>query len=374
MQQRTSQKSEWFKKDCSAALLVPRLTVASLPSISALTGSALAIGLNDDDPHTPSHKHSSLILRMSNPQSTPVRVRLAHDPALLSAVAAAAPLPSNEISDPTIDGAADGPGYVIHHEECIPSGVIVAAGYGESMYMGSSSVGLGDYTGMCDMGRHKASPRSSGPGEVQEEGAADTAATAAVVGPTNVTTISVTVSPKSPTLVGDGGWAMLDGKEDELFLRASSAVIGSRYRLPESAIRLAAETPTSTGAGAAPAAKQRSTGENVDGAGDDESGRDSAGATQGTPPFVLHQQGDVVWVQLPFDEVAAEGVAAAAGAASKDGVNDDSEDPGSGGEVGAVISVTVRFLLVMSDWEDAGRGGEVRMPVAVRFPLSACPR
>ncbi|CAM9370130.1 unnamed protein product [Choristocarpus tenellus] len=59
----SKKEGRWFKKDCSASLFVPRVTVASLPSLKAL---------REGHP-------TALVLRVSNPQISPLRVRLDTD-------------------------------------------------------------------------------------------------------------------------------------------------------------------------------------------------------------------------------------------------------------------------------------------------------
>lgn len=135
--------------------------------------------------------------------------------------------------------------------------------------------------------------------------------------------IGVTVRPHPPRRpAGKGEWVRLEGKEDEVFRQPG----GDRHRLPEAALELAAALPDSDEV--APAGK----------------------------PFVLHQLGDVAWVQLPIDDASAAVVTRAAG---------ESED----------VAVTLRFLLVMGEeeGEDSGTGSEVQLPIAVRFRLSDCP-
>lgn len=212
--------------------------------------------------------------------------------------------------------------------------------------------------------------------------------------------ISVTIRPRSPLLVRDGGeavgddeWATLEGKEHELF-RAAGDVVGSRYRLPDSALRLAAPAPSAPSEGAKGREDREVTDimgrEGKDATGRNEGGRQSSALDKegAGGSLVLHQEGDVLWAQIPLDKAAADRVAAAAaaaaevGEASSNGV-EGNEGVGGGREVvaasKAIVLVTVRFLLVVGEWEDgaggagAGAGREVRMPVSVRFPLSACP-
>lgn len=247
-------RGKWFKKDCSAALLVPRLTVAALPSTSAFLRSPPGVD-SEGDSSSPTastrdssgargdrglrqgcHPHKSLILRVANPQETLLRIRLAQEEV------------DGGASEGRVEGDLSGTG--------LPIGVTVR-------------------------------PRP----------------------------------PRRPEVKGE--WAKLEGKEDEVFRQPG----GDRHRLPEAALELAAALPDSDEI--APAGK----------------------------PFVLHQLGDVAWVQLPIDDASAAVVTRAAGV---------SED----------VAVTVRFLLVMGEeeGEDSGTGSEVQLPIAVRFRLSECPR
>lgn len=67
---------KWFKKDCSAALLVPKVTVAALPSSAALFGRGGDEGPPSGAPPPP----PALVLRMVNPQQgTVLRLRVARD-------------------------------------------------------------------------------------------------------------------------------------------------------------------------------------------------------------------------------------------------------------------------------------------------------
>lgn len=294
------------------------------------------------------NKQASLVLRVANPQETSVRVRLAHDPDITTS--------SQTLSSGDgVEGGLDGSGYVSIHEDDLSGGLESAAnveqertGWIASALRASGAAGL----------REKEDDKGAYVGMRRR-------------------VVSVTVRPDPPQGCKDA-WVTLEGKEDEL-LRAPSEVLGSRHRLPESALDLlAAVAPDATendsiaaqtvGAGAAIAGEE--------GKGNEETGEDSVSARTSQAavvtgkPFVLHQQGDVAWVQLPLDRLAATRVAAAAKAA-------EAEGRGGGGAPGSVsvVVVTVRFLLTMGDVDEGVAGGarEVQVPIAVRFSLSECP-
>ena len=131
---------------------------------------------------------------------------------------------------------------------------------------------------------------------------------------------------------GQDDWVRLEGKEDE-FLRPP----GDRHRLPESV------------------AKMRDV--------DNDSGRFSSEdvMSNSTPPFLLHQQGDVAWVRLPLDGVSADETMAPFAAVAP-----------------ADVFLSTRFLLVMREGEGGNdavgaSGSDVEVPIVVRFPLSSCP-
>lgn len=180
-------------------------------------------------------------------------------------------------------------------------------------------------------GKDRTSPRAGGTRE--DPGASPAGATAA---PSTAAGIDVTVTPKLGRSKSE--WVRLEGKEDE-FLRQP----GDRHRLPDGLLRLDGG------------------GNNVGGAGNDDSGGGGCAT-----PVLLHQQGDVAWVQVPLGVASADRVRAAVVAA--------------GSPPAAAVVVTVRLFLVMGEGEEesggegkgASGGGDVWMPIAVRFPLSKC--
>lgn len=173
-------------------------------------------------------------------------------------------------------------------------------------------------------------------GTTKEPGVSPAGATAA---PSTAACVGVTVNPNLGR--SEGEWVRLEGKEDE-FLRQP----GERHRLPDGLLRR-------DGGG--------------DNAGDGNSGSGGGGGGDCAAPVLLHQQGDVAWVQVPLGAASADRVRAAVVAAA-------------GSFSYEALVVTVRLFLVMGEGEEerggevegAGGGGDVWMPIAVRFPLSKC--
>ncbi|CBJ30742.1 conserved unknown protein [Ectocarpus siliculosus] len=316
-------KKTWFKKDCSAALSVPRITVASLPSSLALLGPTAAAaaaaaasktaaprqqgGREEDDRggkgseevggHQPQQQQQpSLVLRLANPQITLLRLRVATENG-----------PSSAESDPAGNTAA------------AATAAAAAVGVAETSPPGAEQSAGGGGDGGRKEGRVAASASSGS----RATGVTAAAATALAAGGGNPGFVTV-----RPAGWGEGDWVHLEGREDEIIRQP-----GDRYRLPRGLLSRA-DDGGGGDTGSPPGAER--------------SGR--AGAT----PFLLHQQGDVAWVRVPFDKACADRVAAAVKAAA------------------ALPVLDVRFSLVMGEGE-GGSGDDISMPIAVRFPLSSCP-
>ncbi|CAM9624320.1 unnamed protein product, partial [Ectocarpus sp. 4 AP-2014] len=315
-------KKTWFKKDCSAALSVPRLTVASLPSSLALLGPTAAAaaatasktaaprqqGGREKDTHggegseevagQQSQQQPSLVLRLANPQITLLRLRVATENG-----------PSTAESDPDGNTAAT----------AAAAAAATAVGVDEAPPPGAEQSAGGGRDGGRKEGRAAASASSGSPAT----GVTAAAAPALAAGGGNAGFVTV-----RPAGWGEGDWVHLEGREDEIIRQP-----GDRYRLPRGLLSRADDGGGGY-TGSPPGAER--------------SGR--AGAT----PFLLHQQGDVAWVRVPLDKACANRVAAAVAVAE------------------ALPVLDVRFSLVMGEG-DGGGGDDISMPIAVRFPLSSCP-
>ncbi|CAN0510689.1 unnamed protein product, partial [Ectocarpus sp. 8 AP-2014] len=324
-------KKTWFKKDCSAALSVPRITVASLPSFLALLGPTAAAtaasktaaprqqGGREEDDHggagseevagqqpqqqqqQQQQQQPSLVLRLANPQITLLRLRVATENG-----------PSTAESDPDGNTAA------------AATAAAAAVGVDETSPPGAEQSAGGGGDGGRKEGRAAASA-SSGSSATAVTAAA---ATALAGGGGNAGFVTV-----RPAGWGEGDWVHLEGREDEIIRQP-----GDRYRLPRGLLSRA-DDGGGRDTGSPPGAER--------------SGR--AGAT----PLLLHQQGDVAWVRVPLDKACADRVAAAVKAAAA-------------AEAEALPVLDVRFSLVMGEGE-GGSGDDISMPIAVRFPLSSCP-
>lgn len=75
---RSQKGGKWFKKDCSAALLVPRLTVIALPVLPGIVDPSAPASAPPGLDAGGHHGESSLVLRIANPQDTLLRVRFAN--------------------------------------------------------------------------------------------------------------------------------------------------------------------------------------------------------------------------------------------------------------------------------------------------------
>ena len=303
---------KWFKKDCSAALLVPRVTLAGLPSSSALLGTTAPRKVNDETPPPPTASARtgggklSLTLRVANPQDNLLRIRVAEDPSTGDA---------SWLDGNSPDGAEGDGSSATEAKNMLRSGGRVGTTPPGATAPGTTTSGSTTPTG----------------GTRRDYGLFPNGAAAA----TAFAAAGVTVKPKFGG--SETEWVRLEGKEDE-FLRQP----GDRHRFPDGLLR------------------QDGGGDDLDGEGDDRDGSCTA-------PVLLHQQGDVAWVQVPLGTATADRVRAAVKAESS--------------SVGAVV-VTVRLFLVMREGEEerageegktaGGGGGDVWMPIAVRFPLSKC--
>ncbi|CAM9988202.1 unnamed protein product, partial [Ectocarpus sp. 13 AM-2016] len=321
-------KKTWFKKDCSAALSVPRITVASLPSSLALLGPTMAVAVSktaapqqqggrEEDGHggegseeiagqqpqqqQQQQQQPSLVLRLANPQITLLRLRVATEHG-----------PSTAESD--LDG-----------NTAAAAAAAAAVGVDETSPLGAEQSAGGGGDGGRKESRTAASASSGSPAI----GVTAAAAPALAAGGENARFVTV-----RPAGWGKGDWVHLEGREDEIIRQP-----GDRYRLPRGLLSRADDGGGGY-TGSPPGAER--------------SGR--AGAT----PFLMHQQGDVAWVRVPLDKACADRVAAAAAAAA------------AAAEAEALPVLDVRFSLVMGEG-DGGGGDDISMPIAVRFPLSSCP-
>eukprot|EP00752_Nemacystus_decipiens_P007583 g6775.t2 len=254
-------KKKWFKKDCSAALFVPRITVTALPSSAALLKHGVGEGKEAAEAAAGNGPPPSLVLRLANPQQdTLLRLRVAQD--------------DHHTPAPAAEGGA-------------------SAGGGEAATGGSAAV-------------------SSVGGDGGDGGAAS--ATAPCV---------VTVRPEGWR---EGDLLRLEGKEDEVLRQP-----GERHRLPAGALA------------------------RMDGGGGDGDAAAATGDEEGSPRrtdaarFLVHQEGDVAWVRVPFDRASVDRVAAAAAGAT-------------GASARASLVVDVRFSLVMGEGEGGGGRHECSNP------------
>ncbi|CAN0166809.1 unnamed protein product, partial [Hapterophycus canaliculatus] len=297
-------KKKWFKKDCSAALLVPRITVAALPSSLALLGPSATAEQKDaregerkeagDASGTPSspgegagadpsavqqrcQPQPSLILRVVNPQQdTVVRVRVAAEDAAV--------VPANM----GVGGGGGGSG-----------GNDVG---GRTPSLGLQGAGkTGQEVPRVDEG--------AGSTAVTLEGSPARGAPATVAGSAAAAATQTVVSVRAEGWE-EGDWIRLEGKEDEVLRQP-----GDRHGLPDGALL-----------------------SSLGGEDDGDSGSPTKGGegrstrSSGTTPFLLHQQGDVAWVRIPIDEASGRRVAAIASSSAR-----------------ALVVVDVRFSFVMGE-------------------------
>ncbi|CAM9564006.1 unnamed protein product, partial [Scytosiphon promiscuus] len=248
-------KKKWFKKDCSAALLVPRITVATLPSCLALLGPTATAEL--EGPNKTGREQGSVAASLA----------------------------------PASPGGGDGAGAVGAQRRRQPPPSLVLRVVNPQQ---DTVVRVRMVTAMPSSRVEGAGEPEGGQAAPQKEGSSGGGSVSLAGERAEAGTI-----PATPTVVrvraagwDEGDWVRLEGKEDEVLRQP-----GDRHRLPDGALL------SRLGEGGDGGLLPR-----------DEEGRSTGAA--GKEAFLLHQQGDVAWVRVPIGRASAERVAAVASASA----------------------------------------------------------